>query len=86
MASHRAPRDSVLTAPYMRLMPAYLWAFDVEDEATLRALAARFAEKSEGVLDSIVGAVDGVHIRVRKPSTNGAMYYCRKGFHWPRIT
>eukprot|EP01044_Picomonas_judraskeda_P017270 COSAG03_NODE_3216_length_2139_cov_1.792647_1_plen_370_part_00 len=55
--------------------------FDVEDEQALRALAARFAEKSEGVLDSICGAVDGVQIKVRKPSQNGAMYYCRKGFY-----
>jgi hypothetical protein len=56
-------------------------AFDVEDEDMLRALATRFSEKSDGVLDTIVGAVDGVHVKVRKGGEVGAMYYCRKGFH-----
>lgn len=55
--------------------------FDVDDEAKLRALALRFSEKSEGVLDTIVGAVDGIHIKIRKPEENGALYYCRKQFH-----
>ena len=56
-------------------------AFDVEDEGMLRALAAQFALKSDGVLNTIVGAVDGVHVKVRKGGGVGAMYYCRKGFH-----
>jgi hypothetical protein len=49
--------------------------FDCEDELVLRKIAAGFAVRSEGVLTGIVGAVDGVHIRVRKPLQNGASYW-----------
>ena len=51
---------------------------DVSDEPRLAALTEEFAARSEGVLTGIIGALDGVHVRIRKPS-NGAGYYCRKG-------
>ena len=54
-------------------------SLDVRDTERLEALAAQFAARSEGVLTGIIGALDGVHVRIRKPRSAGAGYYCRKG-------
>jgi len=52
---------------------------DVTDEDRLTALAEQFSARSEGILTGIIGALDGVHVRIRKPKNAGAGYYCRKG-------
>ena len=47
----------------------------------LQRSAVAFAGLSNGVIDGVVGAVDGVIIKITKPSYNGTQYYSRKGFY-----
>ena len=54
--------------------------FPIRDTAALRNIADGFAGLSGGVFAGVVLAVDGVLIRIVKPSYNGSSYYSRKGF------
>jgi hypothetical protein len=46
----------------------------------LQHLSDQYANRSQGVLRGIVGAIDGVLIRIAYPPINGAAYMCRKKF------
>ena len=45
-----------------------------------KRIAAGFSELSGHIIDGCVGDVDGVMIKITKPSYNGSQFYCRKGF------
>jgi hypothetical protein len=51
----------------------------------LKAIAAVFAAKTDGIYSGCIGALDGIAIRVKCFSTNDVPdpgnYYCRKGFY-----
>ena len=47
----------------------------------LQRSAVAFAGLSGGAMDGVVGAVDGVIIKITKPAYNGTQYYSRKGFY-----
>ena len=55
-----------------------------EDKTALAAISEEFAYGSNGVLGGIIGAIDGIAIRIRSPSlsevSDPGNYYCRKGF------
>ena len=60
--------------------------FDTADQRRLEELEAEFAARSDGVLRGCVGAVDGMAVCIRKPSSleSGGkpwQYYNRKGFY-----
>mmetsp|Transcript_121117 Transcript_121117/g.347969 ORF Transcript_121117/g.347969 Transcript_121117/m.347969 type:complete len:383 (-) Transcript_121117:127-1275(-) len=50
----------------------------------LRAISAEFSYASNGVFNGIIGALDGIAIRIRSPLltevSDPGNYYCRKGF------
>jgi hypothetical protein len=59
-------------------------SFDITDNHRMDELEAGFANKSGHVLRGFVGAIDGIAIKIRKPtaaeSKNPMSYYNRKGF------
>ena len=58
-----------------------------ENTEALLDIADYFSERSEGVINGCIGALDGVAIRIRSPNSieddipDPGNYYCRKGFH-----
>lgn len=55
-----------------------------EDCGALSAIADQFSYGSNGVFSGIIGAIDGIAIRIRSPKlsevSDPGNYYCRKGF------
>jgi hypothetical protein len=55
-----------------------------EDSVSLFSIAQQFSYSSNGVLSGIIGALDGIAIRIRSPQltevSDPGNYYCRKGF------
>lgn len=55
-----------------------------EDAGDLSTIAQEFSYGSNGVLSGIIGALDGIAIRIRSPRltevSDPGNYYCRKGF------
>ena len=55
------------------------------DEKNRKKITEKFAEKSNGVMSGIIGALDGWLVRIKCPAlweaTNAGKYYCRKGFN-----
>jgi hypothetical protein len=55
--------------------------FPINDEAKLADIATNFSALSGGIFKGVVLAVDGVLIKISKPSYNGTQYFSRKGFY-----
>jgi hypothetical protein len=55
--------------------------FPINDEAKLADIATNFRALSGGIFKGVVLAVDGVLIKISKPSYNGTQYFSRKGFY-----
>ena len=55
-----------------------------EDFASLAAIAEPFSYSSNGAFSGIIGAIDGLAVRIRSPQlsevSDPGNYYCRKGF------
>lgn len=55
-----------------------------QDREALAAIAEPFSYGSNGVLSGVIGALDGIAIRIRSPQlsevSDPGNYYCRKGF------
>lgn len=61
--------------------------FKNEDLEALRGISEDFSSRSNGVFTGVIGAIDGLAIRIRCPSStidgieDCGNYYCRKGFY-----
>ena len=55
-----------------------------EDQSSLASIAQQFSYGSNGIFSGIIGALDGIAIRIRSPKLSEVAdpgnYYCRKGF------
>jgi hypothetical protein len=57
-----------------------------ENTEALQDISLSFSDRSDGIINGCIGALDGVAIRIRSPTiiqdnvTDPGNYYCRKGF------
>jgi hypothetical protein len=57
-----------------------------ENTEALQQISLSFSDRSDGIINGCIGAIDGVAIRIRSPSIlqddvpDPGNYYCRKGF------
>ena len=57
-----------------------------KDKEYFEQTSELFAMGSDGIFQGVIGAIDGIAIRIRRPTRSDSLpdpgaYYCRKGFH-----